>query len=63
VDDDTRAYVRDLIHTAAGHYARAVALLEEANRIAGGQTRDQPAHDYTPPPDLCRGGDSPSTPT
>ena len=53
MDGDSRAYVADLIHTAADLYRQAVALLDEAARIAGGETRDQPAVDYQPPADLC----------
>lgn len=53
--EDDRAYVEDLIRTARWLYADAVALLNEAARIAGGEARDAvpivylDGTHYTPP--------------
>lgn len=45
---DDAAYVGDLIRTAEGLYSEAVALLNEAARIAGGQARDAVPVIYLP---------------
>lgn len=48
--DDDRGYVEDLIRTAEDHVSRAHALLTDAQRIIGGETRDAIAHRPQPTP-------------